>query len=303
MTLLYASTAARGAVWQRIFAAAGEPIIMGEAAVTDRAEVTAIACWQPPADLAAYPNLRAVISVGAGVDQMPALPPGVALSRTLAPGIETMVRDWVVMAALALHRDLPLYLDQGRRGLWQAHAPRAAGRTRIGIMGMGRIGTLAAGTLAAMGFPVTGWSRSARPAGDIAVLGAADLPAFLSRTDLLVCLLPLTPQTRGILGDDLFARLPQGARLVHAGRGAQLDMPALRRALDGGRIAAAMLDVTDPEPLPPDHWAWSDPRVIVTPHVAAQTDDREGGDHALSVMRALRAGQPVPGAVDPARGY
>ena len=303
MTLLYMSTPARGAVWARIFAAAGEPLLLGEAAATDPAEVTALACWQPPADIARYPNLRAVISVGAGVDQMPALPPGVALCRTLAPGIETMVRDWVVMAALALQRDLPVYLDQARAGLWAPHAPRAAGRTRVGLMGMGRIGKLAAGTLGLMGFPVTGWSRSGRPVAGMEMRGADELPAFLAATDLLICLLPLTAETRGILSDDLFAALPPGARLVHAGRGAQLDMAALRRALDAGRLAAAMLDVTDPEPLPAGHWAWADPRVIVTPHIAAQTDDAEGGEHALAVMRALRSGEPLPGLVDPARGY
>lgn len=100
-----------------------------------------------------------------------------------------------------------------------------------------------------------------------------------------------------------FGQLPQGARLVHAGRGAQLVMGALKAALDSGQVSAAMLDVTDPEPLPRDHWAWRDPRVIVTPHIGSMTDAVEGARHALAVIAALDAGAAVPGAVDPARGY
>ncbi|WP_128255282.1 2-hydroxyacid dehydrogenase [Falsirhodobacter deserti] len=303
MALLFRSTPERGAIWQRVFQQEGERIFLGEDAVDDPAAVTHIACWMPPRDLSRYPSLQVVIGVGAGVDHMPPLPEGVALSRTLAPGIEGMVRDWVVMAALALHRDLPAYLDQAARGEWRTHTTCLARDRRIGIMGMGRIGREVAGTLGAMGFPVAGWSRSGTPVAGIEVHGASGLDGFLARTDLLICLLPLTDETRGILNARLLACLPQGARLVHAGRGAHLDMAALRAALDGGQLAAAMLDVTDPEPLPADHWAWSDPRIIVTPHIASQTDPEEGARHALAVIRATRNGQPVPGLVDRAKGY
>lgn len=304
MALLFLSTPERAQIWRPILAAAGETMIEGEAAVSDAAEVTEIACWTPPQDLLRYPNLRAVISVGAGVDQMPPLPPGVALSRTLAPGIEAMVRDWVVMATLMLHRDLPLYLDQAQRGLWQAHAVRPATARRVGILGMGRIGQLVAGSLASLGFPVAGLSRSGgAAAAGVPVFGPDRLGDLLAQSDLLICLLPLTAETRGILGAQTFAQLPKGAGLIHAGRGAQLDMAALRAALDQGDLAQAMLDVTDPEPLPQGHWAWAHPRVIVTPHVAAQTDAIEGAQHALAVIRAARAGLPIPGAVDLRRGY
>ncbi|OCX59979.1 glyoxylate/hydroxypyruvate reductase A [Thioclava sp. SK-1] len=303
MALLFMSLAERGAVWARVFEQANERFILGEDAVTDPAEVTHLACWQPPADLTVYPNLQAVISVGAGVDQMPAMPPGVTLSRTIAPGIEEMVRDWVVMASLMLHRDMPQYLEQAGRGEWSAKGVTLARKRRVGIMGMGRIGRLAAASLSAMGFNVVGYSRSGTPVDGLNVFGADQLGDFLAQSDLLVCLLPLTPQTEGMMDAAFFAQLPQGALLVHAGRGKQLDMAALRTALDAGQIGAAMLDVTEPEPLPNDHWAWSDPRVVITPHVGSSTDHEEGARHALAVLAASRSGLPIPGEVDQQRGY
>lgn len=302
MALLFHSTAARLPVWQALFAQAAEPFIAGEQAVGDPAEVTAIACWTPPADLSRYANLRLVLSVGAGVDHLPPMPPGVALVRTLAPGIEAMVRDWVVMATLMLHRDMPVYLDQGRAEIWRTHPVRLTSDRRVGIMGMGRIGTLVARSLSALGFDVAGLSRAGGTA-EVPLFAAEERDAFLARSDLLVCLLPLTPETRGILNADTLAKLPTGAGLIHAGRGAHLDTEALRDSLGRGRLAAAMLDVTDPEPLPAGHWLWHDPRVVLTPHIAAQTDAAEGARHALAVMRALREGTPIPGLVDQARGY
>ncbi|MBI1220045.1 MAG: glyoxylate/hydroxypyruvate reductase A [Rhodobacteraceae bacterium] len=303
MALLLQTFPERVAVWARLFAGAGERLICGAEQVRDPAEVRYLACWTPPPDLSVYPNLEVVLSVGAGVDQMPQMPPGVRLCRTLAPGVEEMVRDWVVMAVLMLYRRMPIYLAQARAGRWQAHEVPLARKGRVGIMGMGRIGQLAAQTLAGLGFQVAGWSRSGRAVAGVQMFGAAGLGAFLERCDLLICLLPLTDETRGVLNAGLFARLPQGAHLVHAGRGAQLDMGALRAALDSGRLGSAMLDVTDPEPLPADHWAWADPRLIVTPHVAASTDSTEGAEHALAVIRAARAGAPLPGLVDTVRGY
>ncbi|TDX26109.1 2-hydroxyacid dehydrogenase [Rhodovulum visakhapatnamense] len=302
MAFLLLSYPERGAIWRRVFHEAGEDLWVGTDEVRDAAAVTHLACWQPP-DLSAYPNLRVLLSVGAGVDHMPPLPPGVALVRTVAPGIDRMVRDWVVMGTLMLHRDMPAYLDAARQGRWCQRPVRLAGSRRVGIMGMGRIGRLAAETLAGLGFEVAGWSRSGTPVPGIEIHGAAGLDAFLARTDILICLLPLTGSTRGILNAGLFAKLPQGAHLVHAGRGAQLDMAALSGALDAGRLASAMLDVTAPEPLPADHPAWADPRIVITPHVAANTDPEEGARHALAVLMAWRAGQTLPGLVDPEAGY
>lgn len=303
MALLLLSTAERGEVWPRVFAEAGESIVVGEASVADPAAIAHIACWVPPQDLSVYTGLKTVISVGAGVDHLPLLPAGITLSRTIAPGIETMVRDWVVMATLMAHRDMPTYLAQARTRLWKAGKVKAASARTVGILGMGRIGRLAAASLGSLGFRMRGWSLSGTAVDGVEMFAATELDGFLDGTDILVCLLPLTGSTRGILGEDLFAKLPRGARLVHAGRGAHLDMVALSRALDAGQLASAILDVTDPEPLPAQHPLWNDPRVILTPHVAAQTDAREGALHALAVIRAVREGLPVPGLVARERGY
>ncbi len=303
MALLLQTNASRAAYWAQAFAEAGEALINGADQVNDPAEVEFLACWVPPPDLSIYPNLKAVISVGAGVDQMPPMPPGVQLCRTLAPGIEEMVRDWVVMATLMLFRDMPTYLAQAQAGHWQPHDIGLARNGRVGIMGMGRIGQLAAQTLGGLGFQVSGWSRSGAAVAGVQMFGNDQRATFLAQSDVLICLLPLTPQTKGVLNTDLFAQLPKGAHLVHAGRGAQLDMAAMLRALEDGQLGSAMLDVTDPEPLPQDHWAWGDPRVIITPHIAANTDDREGAEHALNVIRAARAGVALPGQVDLDKGY
>jgi len=303
MALLFLSTAERAVVWSELFEAAGEQMIVGESAVTDPSSITHIACWTPPADLSLYPKLQTIISVGAGVDQMPQLLPHIQLVRTLSPGIEAMVRDWVVMATLMLHRDMPAYLDQATEGLWAPLPVRLAQNCRVGVMGLGRIGTLVADTLHALSFPVAGWSRTRQSIKGVETYDAAGFDTFIARTDILICLLPLTDETRGILNTRLFDLLPKGACLVHAGRGAQLNMDALHIALNSGQIGSAMLDVTDPEPLPSDHWMWTDPRVIVTPHIASKTDAAEGARHALAVIRAERDHTPIPGLVDQKRGY
>lgn len=304
MALLYLSTPERGAVFRAHLAQALPDLPFHTAEAPDPGAVTVVIAWTCPPDLfARHPALRLLISVGAGVDQLDltAVPPQVQVVRMLEPGLPEQMAEYVTLAVLALHRDLPTYLDQARRGEWRAGRNLRASRRRVGVMGMGQSGRAALAALAPFGFPLAGYSRSAvAPAG---VEAFSDLPAFLARTDILICLLPLTLATAGVLNAALFAALPQGAALVHAGRGAQLVAADLIAALDAGHLSAAMLDVTDPEPLPPDHPLWRHPRVIVTPHIACQTRAEEGAAHVARAITAWQVGGDIPGLVDRERGY
>jgi glyoxylate/hydroxypyruvate reductase len=303
MAVLYLSDPVRGEVFRAAFAAALPDIAFHIGAAPDPQAVQWLITWTVPSDLARYPNLRLILSVGAGVDQfdMAALPPGIGVVRMLEPGIPQQMQEYITLATLVLHRDLPAYLGQQRAGLWKAGRNMPAEDRRVGVMGLGQLGQAALTALRPFGFPLAGWARSTRQIEGVKCF--TDLDAFLARTDLLICLLPLTPETENILDARLFAHLPRGARLVHAGRGRQLDHGALIAALDTGHLEAAVLDVTAPEPLPQDHPLWSHPQVILTPHIACQTRPGDGARHVIAAIRSDLAGAAIPGLVDRKRGY
>lgn len=309
MSLLYLSTPERGRIWREIFARDLPDLAFldGRAAVNDPGEVRFVATWTAPPDLPeAFPNLEMLLSVGAGVDQFDlcSLPEHVRVVRMVTPGLASMMRDYVVLGVLAMHRDLPRYVAQQREEIWQAGDTVLARHRRVGIMGLGALGCAAVDALRPFGFAVSGWSRSPREIDGVATFhGPEGLAPFLAGCDILVCLLPLTDETRGLLDGRLLARLPEGARLVMAGRGEQLNHADLLDALDRGRLSAAMLDVTDPEPLPPGHPIWRHPRILLTPHVATVTDAEEGALAAVAAIRAHDRGETPPGLVNRALGY
>jgi glyoxylate/hydroxypyruvate reductase A len=308
MTLLYKSDPARGLEWARLLAekAPDLPFRLWPD-IGDPLQIRYLAAWMPPDYIMAqFPNLELLLSVGAGVDQFDfsKLPPELPVVRMVEPGIVDGMVEYVGMAVLALHRDLVPYVAQQREQAWKQIRVWPASTRRVGILGLGMLGEAACLKLAGFGFQVAGWSRSRRRIDGVSCFaGAEELPDFLARSDILVCLLPLTDETRGMLGADLFARLPRGAKLVNSGRGGHLDQDALLAALDSGQIAAAVLDVTTPEPLPAGHALWSHPRVLITPHIASMTQPETAVDVVLDNLRRHRAGEPLLGLVDRRRGY
>jgi len=260
-----------------------------------------------PADLLAQmPNLKVLFSSGAGIDHvdLAALPAHVPLVRMIEPGIINGMVEYVSLAVLALHRDFFHYMEQKAVRSWNPlEVPSASSRT-IGVMGLGSLGCAVLDRLASYGFRLRGWNRSPRAIDGVQTFAGADqLQHFLAGCDILVCLLPLTPATRGILNRDLFAGLPAGASLVNVGRGPHLVNADLLAALDAGRLSRAILDVTDPEPLPPDHAFWTHPRVFVTPHVASMTQPETAAPLLLENIRRHQRGEPLLGVVDRGRGY
>lgn len=265
--------------------------------------------WAPdPGALARFPNLRLIVSSGAGVDHItcdPGWPRHVSLVRMGGEETGQRMGEYVCLAALALLRDLPRIIAGQRERKWDNFdVPRTACETRAGIMGLGNLGMSTARMLGALGFQVAGWSRvPKRVDGVTSFAGAAERDAFLARTDLLINLLPDTAATRGMIDAALLARLPRGAGVINAGRGPQLVLDDLLDALDRGQLGGAVLDVFDPEPLPPEHRAWTHARLIVTPHLASLASRPARARYVADAIAAFERGEAPPNLYDPERGY
>ena len=307
-TFLYKSDPVRGRQWAQVFQRRAPAIdfrIWPD--IGDPAQVRFLAAWEPPPDLSErFPNLKVLFSSGAGVDQFDfaALPPGLPVVRMVEPGIVQGMVEYVTRAVLDLHRDMPSYRRQQQEGQWRPLPVRPASERRIGVLGLGSLGQAVLAALLRFGFDCAGWSRSRHTLdGVICHAGADELDAFLARTDILVCLLPLTDATRGFLNGERFAKLPRGAGLVQVGRGAQLVDADLLGALDSGQLRDAVLDVTEPEPLPAGHPFWRHPRVQLTPHIASMTQPISAANVVIDNLRRHARGEPLIGLVDRERGY
>lgn len=253
----------------------------------------------------AFPQLRGIQSTWAGVNhlmQSVSLPAGVPIARMVDDGLTCSMTEYLVFQVLDHFRQGPMLRQaQSERRWLEGLQPQ---RGTIGIMGLGALGLDAARQFTALGFSLRGWSRSPKAIPDVTCYaGTEQLKAFLVGCDILICLLPLTPETRGILCGALLAQLPRGACLINAARGPHLVDDDLIAALDGGHLSRAVLDVFHAEPLPSDHPFWRHPRITVTPHIAAITRAGTGAALIVENYRRARAGQELINQVDRQLGY
>ncbi|MDP1648912.1 MAG: glyoxylate/hydroxypyruvate reductase A [Rubrivivax sp.] len=290
--------AAETRVWQQALAAA-----MPEATWLDTAAAhaqapevqAAVVASPPPGSLQGLPNLRLIQSLWAGVDRLLAdatLPAGVPMARMVDPAMSAAMAETALWAVLSLHRGFFAYAQRQRQGQWRRHAQRRADELQVLVLGQGEMGRAAAARIAPLGYRVQVWRRD----------GTALAPR-LATADIVINLLPLTPDTRGLLDARFFAALPARSSVVNLGRGAHVVDADLLAALDSGHLRHAVLDVFHAEPLPAGHAFWNHPRVTVLPHAAAATDPRSAAAVAAANLRAARDGAPIAHLVDRQRAY
>jgi glyoxylate/hydroxypyruvate reductase len=275
--------------------------------VGDPAEIDLALVWRAPmGELARYPNLKAILSLAAGIEWLVVDPtlPDVPIARMVDPSLTRTMAEYVLLAVLRHHREFDRFEREQRARNWAYSFPPQAADRPVGIMGLGELGASAAKQLSAQGFPVLGWSRTPKAIeGVTSYAGRGELHAFLHRSQILVCLLPLTAETRGILDAETFNGLPHGACVINVARGDHLVEADLLAALDSGHLAGATLDVFRTEPLPVDDPLWRHPKVLITPHVASYSLPATAADGVVDNVRRALAGQPLRHQVDRARGY
>jgi glyoxylate/hydroxypyruvate reductase len=281
--------------------------------VGDAKDIHYAAAWLPPPDvLRDLPNLKVIFSLGAGVDAIlkdRTLPNSVPIVRVNSDDLTMRMAEYVVLHVLMHHRQQRRIDANQRRNFWDSFPTHGASALSVGIMGMGVMGEASALRLRDLGFQVAGWSRSRKDIPGVqSFAGASEFDAFLARTDVLVSLLPATPETDGIINRAVLRKLsrkgPFGAPyLINAGRGRQQVAGDIIAALDAGELYGATLDVFAVEPLPADDPLWAHPKVTVTPHCAADSDPEVICAYIYGQMQRHQSGQPLQNVVDRARGY
>jgi glyoxylate/hydroxypyruvate reductase A len=270
-------------------------------------DIEIVALGQPPAGLfRKLPNLRLIISVIAGTDALLRAPelPDVPIVRAGSPDGDAMMNEAALLHVLRHHRHMPEYLRAQQRGEWLKLPIKAATERKVGVMGLGSIGLGIANALAAAGFKVAGWVRRPREANGIEVFAGRDsLAAFLARSEIVVNLLPLTLETRGIIGADTLKALPAGAAVINLGRGEHVIEADLIAALDSGHLGAATLDVFPVEPLPGDSPLWRHPKITVMPHVSRRLVAEDLAPRVCAIVKNFNAGRPLTQHVDRKLGY
>jgi glyoxylate/hydroxypyruvate reductase A len=272
----------------------------------DPAAIEVAMVWTAPPELfEKLPRLRCVMALGAGVDDLaPVLPPHIALTRVVDAALTASMTEYVLYHVLRYHRSMDAYRADRELRAWHPRPYPPAAERSIGVLGLGALGTHVARTLAGLGFRVYGLSRAPKHIADVTcVTGEGALDTVLAHSQILVCLLPLTDETRDLLGAHAFARMPRGACLINAARGAVVVDEELLAALDMDHLSGATLDVFRQEPLPPAHPFWRHPRVTVTPHIASLTNLESVAAQLTDNVCRFAAGKPLAHAVERGRGY
>ena len=264
--------------------------------------------WNHPlGEFNQFKNLKCIASLGAGIDHIlrdPDLPHGVPITRVVQSSMSQFMSEYVILSVLHYCRQFDIYKNDLTAKRWQPRIPLLARDIGIGIMGMGQLGADAARKLTQLEFKVAGWSQTLKNIDGVkSFAGDHTLDDFLSRTHILVCLLPLTPATRGILNRRTFEKLPAGAYLINVARGAHLIEEDLLTALESGHLAGACLDVFQTEPLPADHPFWDHPNIMITPHISSITDPLAVMPQILKNYERMKSGKSFKHVVDRERGY
>jgi len=276
--------------------------------IGDPSDVDLALMVRPPlGELKRYPNLKAFLNLNVGVDTLlfdPDLPRHIPMARTVDPGLVQMIVTYLVYGVIRYHRSFDKFARNQPDARWEYLRARSNHHCSVGIMGLGVLGSSAAAALRDLGFTVAGWSRTPKTLDGVEVFHGRDaLSSFLGRSDILCCVLPLTTDTRQLLNRTTLSQLPHGARLINIARGSVIVEQDLLSALDTGQLGGAMLDVFDEEPLPPDSPFWLHPEVVVTPHVAGNTNPATAAPQVAENIRRVRQGLPLINQIDLSRGY
>ena len=275
--------------------------------VTKKCVIEYAIVWRPaPGWLKTFPNLKCIISIGSGIDHIlsdPELPKNIPIIRTTGPILTNQMREYVVLHVLRLHRELPIFESAQNKMEWKSHLVPPASERSVGIMGLGNLGSNCAHALSNIGFKVCGWAKSQKSLPNIKCFSENDKIEFLNNADILVCMLPLTPETDGILNSELFSHLPSGASLINVARGQHLIENDLLDGLKSGHLRRATLDVFREEPLPENHPFWTHPNILITPHTASIVDPVLGGQIIADNLKKFVSAQYIKDLVLPGNTY
>ncbi len=307
--IAYISRDTDGVLWNKVLEAELGPLDFRRLdSLGDKDDVEIALAWKPPSGLlASFPNLRLIVSLGMGVDHLlvdDRLPAGVPIVRIMDDGLVGQMSEYAIFWALRHHRDIDKYAASQRARQWKVEEFVDTIHRRIGILGLGTIGQDTAAKIAALGFPTAGWSRTAKSLPGIKTFHGPDgFARLLAESDILIDVLPLTRDTRGLLDAKAFATLPKGAYFINMARGGHVVDEALLAALNSNHLSGAVLDVFNEEPLPAKHPYWTHPKVHVTPHIAGATNPRTASPGVIENIRRLRDGRELIHRIDPKAGY